>query len=42
MIDIEWDKKYLRDGDPPLNREKLLKSHYNKGSVDGAWRMCVE
>ena len=37
-VHIEWHKKHLREGDPSITEEKLMKSKWNK-HVEESWRM---
>ena len=39
VVEVEWDKDYLTDGDPNKSREKLMRTKWNPNQpVDGAWR----
>jgi hypothetical protein len=40
-VHIEWDKSCVRDGDPKITQERLLKTKWNK-HVEEAWRMNLE
>ena len=39
IVKIEWKKECLKDGDPKITKQKLLKSKWNIDiPEDGAWR----
>ena len=39
IVQIEWNNKCLRDGDPKISREKLTRTAWNpKKQAAGAWR----
>ena len=40
-VHVEWDKQYLRPGEPTVQEEKLLRSKYNKSS-SGGWIVLDE
>ena len=40
-VHIEWDKSCVRDGDPKITQERLLKTKWNK-YVEEAWRLNLE
>ena len=39
-VHIEWEEKFLRDGDPPVTKERLLTTKWNK-NVNEGWRCIV-
>lgn len=40
-VHIQWEEKYLREGDPAVTQERLLSSKWNKHVIEG-WRMVKE
>ena len=39
IVKVEWNKDCLREGDPKITREKLIRSNWNpEVPADGAWR----
>ena len=39
IVKIEWNGKYLKEGDPTITKQKLLRTKWNSDKPsNGAWR----